>query len=305
VGIAYQRGILLCNQKRYALAADEFRKELEQIPNSAQSLALLAMALTYDKKLDQARAAAESAIAADAENGWGHFAMANVIYKSITLNPRPVPLGINQAGARALERKIQLTNAAKCVMESIRLFPRNVSFLEMMAAIELDRGRVRESMDWLDQVLAIQPNHAHCLGLRARALANLGRNLEARQTVKDALAVNPNDPHVHAHGGWAHLRVGDAQEAAKHFEESVRLNPNDPSNHRGLKLAADSLAKRAAPSVGFAGVLVSLIIYAIRAGAQLPNDPANPLAQYAVAIAVFFITVICVFTFFRRRRSKR
>jgi len=79
VGYAYQRGMLLYNQKRYAMAADEFRKELAQNPNSALSMAMLALSLVYDRKPNEALTSAQAAIAADPERAFVHYALASVV----------------------------------------------------------------------------------------------------------------------------------------------------------------------------------------------------------------------------------
>jgi Tfp pilus assembly protein PilF len=73
VGIAYQRGMVLYDQKRYAMAADEFRKELAQAPSSALAMAMLALSLNYDYKPKEALAHARAAVGADPERGFVHW----------------------------------------------------------------------------------------------------------------------------------------------------------------------------------------------------------------------------------------
>src|SRR5579862_8027442 len=79
MGVAYQRGVLLYKQKRYAMAADEFRKDLSETPSSSLAMSMLALSLTYDDKKDSAIPIAESAIAADPERAFCHYALACTI----------------------------------------------------------------------------------------------------------------------------------------------------------------------------------------------------------------------------------
>ena len=76
MGIAYERGNLLYGQKRYAMAADEFRKELATDPNNASAMSMLALSLVFDGKREQGLEQARAAVTADPERAFCHYALA-------------------------------------------------------------------------------------------------------------------------------------------------------------------------------------------------------------------------------------
>ena len=59
-----------------------------------------------------------------------------------------------------------------------------------------------------DRGLALDPEHANCLNLRAMALVQLGRKDEAARTLGSALADDPENALTHANQGWAYLHQG-------------------------------------------------------------------------------------------------
>lgn len=235
MGVAYQRGTLLYDRRRYAPAADEFRKELAENPGNAMALAMLALALTYDGRPAEGFARAQEAVAADPDRAFVHYALSCVIVgqgrnRKSESKPRPIRKD-------AEESELRLKQARMSAQEAVRLEPENPDFLALMAAIELDLKHDRTALQWADRGLMARPDHVRCANLRAKALARLGRVVEARQTIDRALAVNPEHAATHATSGWTRLRAGDTKQAIEHFTESVRLNPTDANALRGLQLS--------------------------------------------------------------------
>jgi superkiller protein 3 len=304
MGAAYQRGTLLFNQKRYAMAADEFRKELAQSPNDAGAMAMRALSLCYEGQPQEALAQAKAAVAADPERAFVHYALAGVMIGPPTCWTGKSLFGTLRLLARALPYRRRLRRARRPAMEAIRLEPRNADFLAMMSAIELDLSRPWDALEWAGKGLAVRANHVRCANLRARALAKLGRPAEARQALSGALALDPNSAATHCDGGWTHLTVGDPHQAVKHFEESVRLNPNNASAHRGLGAARRAAA--AGRSLSGVGILYFVVYMMIRAAF---HDPSSELPDQVALIGAASVIVVVIgwvaIGRIRGRRSKR
>ncbi len=301
MGIPYQRGMLLYNQKRYGMAADEFRKELAVNPQSALAMGMLALSLNYDRKPAEAMGPARDAIACDPDRGFVHYVMACVmIGPPIRWTEMKVFGGIRIMG-RLWPYRRRLRKAKKPAMEAIRLDPHNVDFLALMSAIELDLRHYRQCLEWAEKGLAIRPNHVRCTNLRARALAKLGRANEARQTVQGALALDPESASTHYHGGWTHLQTGDPAKAVEHFRESVRLNPNDQSAHNGLKAAQKAAMRKKYSGLGIAAYLGYLVIRYGMTGSATGDPSSQSLSLGAVILAG--LAIWGVVFYFRRRKS--
>src|SRR5437879_1644509 len=125
--IAYQRGLVLYHQKRYALAGEEFRKELAANPQNAWAMAMLGLSLTYDGKGVEGIEQTKHAVAAEPECGFVYYARACALLGP----PRGVPIG----KWRAYRRRVR--EARVPAMEALRLEPRNPDFLALLGAIAL------------------------------------------------------------------------------------------------------------------------------------------------------------------------
>ncbi len=232
MGAAFERGRLLYAQKRYTMAADEFRKELSSQPNNALAMAFLGLSLTYDGQLEAGIAATQAAVALAPALAFTHYALACAI-----IGPPAQPGSSILRRAKRVAYGGRLRRATPAALEAVRLSPRNADFLALVAAIEFELLRPTSALRWAEEGLACQANHVRCAIIRTRALAKLGHAEAAHETLDAALALAPESAETHATGGWTHLNTGDARQASEHFEEALRLNPNDAHSKRGLDLA--------------------------------------------------------------------
>jgi tetratricopeptide (TPR) repeat protein len=302
MGAAYQRGTLLFNQKRYAMAADEFRKELAQSPNDAGAMAMLALSVCYDGKLREALAQAKAAVAADPNRAFVHYALACVMIGPPTRWTGKSFFRRFRLPSRILPYRWQVRRARGPAMEAVRLDPYNAGFLGLMSAIALDLGQPMESLEWAEKGLAVCADHVRCTSMRARALARLGRAVDARATIQGALALDPDSASTHCEGGWTHLAVGDPDRAIKHFAESVRLNPNDASAHHGVDAARRAAAALAARKVFRAAIVLSLVYMIVRAAFNPSSDLADRLAVLGFAAMIGVGCALAAISRFRRGR---
>jgi tetratricopeptide (TPR) repeat protein len=299
--------MLLYNQKRYAMAADEFRKELAQNPNSALSMAMLALSLVYDRKPNEALTSAQAAIAADPERAFVHYALASVVIGP-GLRTHQLRYFRNY---RLLWRQFwyrrRLRKATPHALEAIRLDPHNPDFLALMAAVELDLQNPWKSQEWSEKALAARPDHVRSINLRARALAKRARASEARETFQRALALDPDGAATRYQGGWTHLQVGDADQAVEHFTEAVRLDPNSVSAHDGLRAARRSIARRATRKlswIGLSGYIIYVIFHLGSLSTTGFRDDDGSIRVIAIVTALCVI-IIAVYGIRMRRRIRR
>jgi tetratricopeptide (TPR) repeat protein len=294
--------MLLYDQKRYANAADEFRKELEQNPQSALAMSMLALSLTYDRRPKEALPVAKAAVGTDPERAFCHYALACVIIGPGRSFGQKLSWAERIWGRMKLYRR-RLRDAKTPAMEAIRLDPRNAELLALMAAIEFDLRRPKKSLEWSEKALACRATHVRSINLRARALAKLGRRDEARQSFQGALALDPDSAVTHAQGGWTHLQLGDRKKAIAHFQESVRLNPNDASGHLGLKAARRAATKGARltfPIVAY--ILVFNLVSVLKTGSRTSPDLNSLAVTCGIAAAVVTLAVVLLIHH-RRRKS--
>jgi tetratricopeptide (TPR) repeat protein len=288
MGIAHQRGSLLYDQKRYAMAADEFRKELMQNPTSCAAMSMLALSLIYDNKIKEGIEQAKAAVAANPQRGFAHYTLACAIVGPSRGWSQIRSFRLFRVNGHMVAYRRRLRKAKVPAMEAIRLEPRNPDFIALMAGIELDLRRPKETLKWAGQGLAVQPDHVRCTNLRGRALAKLGRVQEAREAVQSALALAPQSASTHASSGWTHLQAGDPHQAVQHFTESVRLNPTDVNVQQGLKAARRS-ASRTTKAFSGLGILGWGAYLTIRATA-MSSDPSTKAYMWVIftVAAIFF-----------------
>ena len=126
---------------------------------------------------------------------------------------------------RVLHARDRHEEAEAAVAEAIRLDSENPDYFWLAGAIQFERRRWSAALSLAEQGLAVDPEHAGCVNLRAMALVQLGRKGEAGQAIGAALARDPDNAVTHANQGWALLHQGDHQKVLEHFREALRLEP--------------------------------------------------------------------------------
>lgn len=211
ISIHFQRGRLLYEQDRYALAEAEFRQALAEDPEFALAHVLLALCLLEQGKLEPAATEARLALRYDPESSLAHYALAHIHYQK----DRP-----NDALAE--------------LWEALRLEPTFASAHALVAAILLDRSDAIGAVEAAERGLAQDPNHARCSAIRTLALLRLGRTDDATAETREALRRNPQDSLAHTGHGWALLHAKQPAEALSHFREALRIDPTNTWAREGL-----------------------------------------------------------------------
>jgi Flp pilus assembly protein TadD len=207
----FETGRIFYAQRRYDLAANEFRKALGIDPNHCAAMSMLALCLSELKKHRQAIETAKQAIAIAPDDDYGHYALAHV-----------------------LSRCHQHNGARKAAREAIRLNPDRALYYGELAFIEFSLGNWATALKVAENGLNLHPEEINCRMARIRALDRLGRKTESKQEARDLLQLVPEDHYAHMNIGWSFLEHGDHVQALEHFRESLRIDPNMEFTQRGL-----------------------------------------------------------------------
>lgn len=235
-GPAYQRGWLLYDARRYAMAADEFTKELGENPKSGYAWSMLALSRLYDKKPLDALRDAQSAVAAEPNLAFAHYVIATVLIRQPGVDQPPFfrPLGLFRKKVTN-DYRTRVRFAFPPALEAVRLDPQNAGYRWLLAAMEFDLGRTAEALMWANSGLELDPEHLDCTNIRAKVLARMGHLESANDSINSALRINPNSAAAHATRGWNLLKGGDSKEAVEAFANAARLDPNNAQARSGLK----------------------------------------------------------------------
>lgn len=206
-----QRARILLSQGRHAAAEGELRTALAQDPHDGEALALLALALLGQDKLDEAERAAGDAIGQAPDLPFPHHVRGRVLI------------------ARRREEE-----AAAAAAEAIRLDPEDPNHRALLGQARFAQRRWPEALTAVEDGLRLDPEHGDCARLRALALVQSGRREEAAQQLGQALARDPDDAGTHVAMGWTRLEAGDAQAALTHFQEALRLDPTQEAARAGI-----------------------------------------------------------------------
>jgi tetratricopeptide (TPR) repeat protein len=199
---AFERGHILFGQKRFDLAAAEFRRVLSEDPDHPFAHALLALCLGRTGQREESLREADEAVRLAPDNPFCHF--------------------VRGHGLLEADRTREAEEAARTAIE---LDPGDADFRDLLARIEIHRRQWARALEAADAGLALDPTHDSCLNLRAMALVQLGRKDEAVQTLGSSLADDPENALTHANQGWAYLHQSEPDKALEHFREALRLDP--------------------------------------------------------------------------------
>lgn len=206
-----QRALLLFDQSRHDMAADELRLALAEDPGDARAHALLALCLVEKEDFKGATEEARQAIHLDPGLPFAHRAHAKILL--------------------ARERPDE---AREAIAEAIRLDPEDPDQHALMAAIEMDLRHWSAALEAAERGLHFDATHVGCANLRAMALVKLGRRAEAGITLGGALERDPENALTHANQGWALLHEGKHEKALGHFREALRLDPQQDWARHGI-----------------------------------------------------------------------
>ncbi|MGJ8640440.1 MAG: tetratricopeptide repeat protein [Opitutaceae bacterium] len=225
---AYQRGCLLRSQHRIDDAINAFKQVLQENPNHAPSLSMLALCWTEKEGHSQdAVEAAKRAVAVEPEDAFARTVLAIAIE--------------NEAKPG---QKSKLKEALSVAHEAIEMDPDLDVAHALAGSLQLRLEKRAEAEQSARKALSINPENTMAGEVLSAALL-LQRKSEDNDNLIDAqLRRDPNDDSTHSNAGWQALMSGDHVKANTHFTEALRLNPMNERARMGL---IESFRARSAP----------------------------------------------------------
>lgn len=119
-------------------------------------------------------------------------------------------------------------DASSFIEAAIERRPQNEELWFQYGVLLSEAGRDGEALQKMQQVLALNPDHADALNFVAYSYAQKGENLEgALQMVQKALKIKGNDGYYLDTLAWVYYRMGRLDEALRESEKSVGIVKND------------------------------------------------------------------------------
>lgn len=253
MGKHFDRAEILFNQRRYDLAAAEFKQEIAEHPDSDRGYTALALSLMNQAKLESATLGLiDYALSLDAENDWNHYTLAFYWYL-----------------------KSDYERARVAIEQAIALDPNSDLYFYILARILFDRGQTKFTLDtrrslgvililsrgalfpigfgmlaicksyWirsylksvfapLTRSLSINPQYLPALNLQTEILITTRRPKRALASSQAGLEIDPNNVTAHKLHGQILTGCGKYTEAIDHFQSALRINPSSQETKAGL-----------------------------------------------------------------------
>ena len=119
-------------------------------------------------------------------------------------------------------------------------------------ALLLEKENKREAaIQWMEKIIALDPDHADALNYIGYTWADLGINLQqALEYIQKAVQIKPQNGYIRDSLGWVHYRMGEFAKASKEINKALKMVPEDPYIHEHLgdiykKLGKKKKAKQA------------------------------------------------------------
>lgn len=215
---AYERGCLLRSQHRTDDAIQAFQHALQQAPDHAASLSMLALCwIEKENFAANAIEAAERAVAVEPEDAFARSVLA------IALN----------SGAKSGQKK-KIRHALSVAQEATELDPDLDLTHAVEATIQLRLERNAQAEVAARRALAINSENTMAGEALSSALLLQSKSADNEELIEAQLRRNPDDDSTHSSAGWQALMSGDHKKANLHFTEALRLNPMNEHARLGL-----------------------------------------------------------------------
>jgi tetratricopeptide (TPR) repeat protein len=143
--------------------------------------------------------------------------------------------------ASLYQEKPDLRRGIDVLKEGIALYPDNDQ-LYFELAITLEKaGKHDQSMEAMEKVLQLKPDHPEALNFIGYSWADANINLnKALAYIKRAILQRPDNGFIRDSLGWVYFRLRDYHQAVDELQKAVSQEPNDPHilEHLGDAYAA-------------------------------------------------------------------
>lgn len=133
--------------------------------------------------------------------------------------------------ALSLHRQGRLSEAAALCRQLVTQNPRDAGVLNLLGVFELQQGRLRAAIEWIDRAIATEPGNPafHCN--RGVALQDLQRFEEAVASYERALAIRPDLVEVLNNRGTVLRVLKHYAEALASYDQALTIHPDYAEAH--------------------------------------------------------------------------
>lgn len=119
--------------------------------------------------------------------------------------------------------------AEDVLFDGIKAYPENHHLLFELALLLEQQKRYFEAIEIMEQVIALEPNHAEALNFVGYTWADHNMHLEkALDYIQRANELLPDNGFILDSLGWVYYRLGNYQEAVDYLLQAIELEPGDP-----------------------------------------------------------------------------
>jgi cellulose synthase operon protein C len=239
----------------------------EDDASTAEALTLVARALTWLERYQDANDVYLEAIAADeecieAQLGGGELYTAKYNYNeaaeflkdALKINPNSARASLAVAANKRIEGGDEM-NAA--LTQALKINPNYVEAKIFAATIDLEAERYQSAAKLIDETLKINPNSLEAHSLRAAMYWLQDKQSDFDNEIKATLGVNPRYGLLYETVGHFATQTRRYSESVAFLNEALKLSPNQWSSHLALGMGLLRLGKmeegRAAVEKSFGG----------------------------------------------------
>lgn len=128
------------------------------------------------------------------------------------------------AQASAFHQRGQLDEAEALFRALLEKYPKDFDLLHRLGMIQGQRNNFEAAMGFIEQALAVEPNHASAHNILGNCLKGLGRHETALASYDRALALQPNDADTLNNRGATLRDLKRSEEALASFERALAIN---------------------------------------------------------------------------------
>ncbi len=239
LGVKVRIALILIELKRYPKAAEKLFDVLRQVPDSDKIRFYLAAVYEEMSDLDKAvehfrKVPAGSpfysesiAHAAYILKGKKKVGDAIAVMEEAIAQRADIPQFYTIA-ATLWDEKGDVAKAESYLNKGLEKFPDSVQLNFFMGTILDRKGKKEKVVEQMKKVLEMDPNHVQGLNYLAFTYAEMSKNLdEAEQLVKRALEIEPKDGFILDTYGWILYQKGKTTESVKQLEKALETQPNE------------------------------------------------------------------------------
>ncbi len=126
-----------------------------------------------------------------------------------------------------LDERQESEEAFSAAQEAVKKFKSEPLVLEVSYRVALRAGAYREALDWINQLLSLEPHHEKAIVERSIPLLYLGRWDECMTYCENLLKKNAKEFLAHLHMGIIFFERKQWASAKQHLEIALQTKPED------------------------------------------------------------------------------